>query len=131
MNTNTILAKVYKSSATVIVSAMLLICFIFHWPIMMIGVTLLASLVISSPATILLHVLAWLTQKRKLEGGFIWMLLMAFIPLFALIAAWLCADFVPGKIWFLLLLGIVSGYVGILSHGISIAQFFNADDHEE
>lgn len=131
MDPNTILTKVYKASAAVIVSAMLLICFIFHWPVLMIGITLLASLVLSSPATILLQVLIWLSQRRKLERSFIWMLLMALIPLFALIAAWLFADFVPGKIWFLLLLGIVSGYVGILTHGISVAQFFNSDSREK
>ena len=58
------------------------------------------------------------------------MLLMAFIPLLALLAAWFFADYVPGKTGFLLCLGIVSGYVGVLSHGISVTKFFNAGENE-
>lgn len=57
------------------------------------------------------------------------MLLMASIPPLALTAAWLFADFVPGKVGFVLLLGILSGYAGILYHGISVSQFFNSTQH--
>jgi hypothetical protein len=42
----------------------------------------------------------------------------------------LFAHYVPGKVWFLLPLGMLSGYVGIISHGISVAQLFNSDKNE-
>lgn len=96
----------------------------------MIAIAMLASIVISSPATILLHLVTWLTQKRAMERSFVWMVLFASIPLLSLTAAWLFADYVPGKVWFLLLLGMLSGYGGILSHGISVAQIFNSNQNE-
>jgi hypothetical protein len=130
MDTKKTLSKVYRTSAIVIVSVMLLVCFICNWPLVMIGVVMLASLVISSPATISLHIMMWLSQKGNLEKGFAWMLLLASIPLLSFITAWLFADFVPGKVWFLLLLGMASGYAGILTYGISVSQFFNSNQNE-
>jgi F0F1-type ATP synthase assembly protein I len=96
----------------------------------MISVAMLASAVISSPAAICLHIMMWVSQKSNLEKGFVWMVLMASIPLLSLVIAWLFADYVPGKVWFLLLLGMLSGYVGILSHGLSVAQIFNSSQNE-
>jgi hypothetical protein len=90
----------------------------------------LASIVISSPATISLQVFAWLFKKMRVEKSFMWMLLLASIPLTSLIIAWLFADFVPGKIGFILLLGMLSSYVGILAQGISVSQFFNSTEYE-
>lgn len=58
------------------------------------------------------------------------MLLLALIPPLALISGWLMADFVPGETWVLLLLGIFSGYVGILTHSISVTQFLKSSEHE-
>lgn len=130
MKGNRILTKVYSASATVIISVILLVCLFYKWHFIMIGTALLASIVLSSPATIALHVLLWLSRKIKFEGSFPWMLLMASIPLLSLLVAWLFADYVPGEIDFLLCLGIVSGYVGVLSHGISVTQFFNAGENE-
>ena len=122
--------KVYKSSSMVIMPLMLLICLVFKWPVFMIAVTMIVSIVLSSPATILLHLMMWLTQKRTIERSFAWMFLLASIPLLSFIIAWMFADYVPGKVWFLLLAGMLSGYVGILSHGISVAQLFNSDKNE-
>ena len=96
----------------------------------MIAVALLASIALGSPATFALQILLWLSRKIKLEGSFSWMLLMASIPLFSLLVAWLFADYVPGKTGVLFCLGIVSGYAGILTHGISVAQFLNAYQNE-
>jgi hypothetical protein len=91
---------------------------------------MLASIAISSPATISLHFMTWLSRKINLERGYAWMILFASIPLLSLLAACLFAHYVPGKVWFLLPLGMLSGYVGILSHGISVAQLFNSDKNE-
>lgn len=130
MKENRILTRVYSASAAVIISVILLVCLFYKWHLIMIGAALLVSIVLSSPATLALHVLLWLSRKIKFEGSFPWMLLMATIPLLSLVVAWLFADYVPGEIGFLLCLGIISGYVGVLSHGISVAQFFNPRQNE-
>jgi len=96
----------------------------------MVAVALLASLVISSPAMISLNLFVWLFQKIKLERGFAWMLLLSSIPVLSLCVAWLSADFVPGKTWFILLLGILSGYVGLAANFISVSQFFKSTQYE-
>ena len=131
METQTTLTKVYRSSSLVIMPLILLICLIFKWHWLMIALAMLASIVISSPATISLHLLMWLFKKLNLERSFVWMLLFASIPILSLVVAYLFADFVPGKIWFLLLLGMLSGYVGVLTHAISVAQFFNSYQNEK
>jgi hypothetical protein len=130
MNKQTILSKVYSASSAVIVLVMLASCILFKWSPLMTTLTVLASLVISSPALFSLQILLWLSQRIQLQKGFAWILLLAFIPPLALITGWLMADFVPGETWLLLLLGIFSGYVGILTHGISVTQFFNSGEHE-
>ena len=131
MKTNQILTKVYRASAMVIASVLLLACIIYKWPLLMIAIAMLASIVLSAPAMLSLQLLLWITQKVKLERGFIWMVLMAFIPLLALLVAWLFADYVPGKTGFVMLLGMASGYAAILSYGIPIAQFFKPDGYEK
>ena len=131
MKTNQILTKVYRASAMVIASVLLLACIIYKWPVMMIAIAMLASIVLSAPAMLSLQLLLWITQKVKLERGFIWMVLMAFIPLLALLVARLFADYVPGKTGFVMLLVMASGYSAILSCGISIAQFFKPDGYEK
>lgn len=125
-----ILTKVYRSSSMVIVPTILFLSLICKWPALMIVAAILASIVISSPATVLLHFMMWLSHRTNLQRGFIWMMLFAFIPVMSLVAACLFAAYVPGKVWFLLLLGMLSGYVGILSHGFSIAQLFNSSQDE-
>lgn len=125
-----ILTKVYKSSSLIIVPLIFLLCLVCNWPVLTIALAMLASIVISSPATVSLHLMIWLSQKMKLARSFAWMILFASIPLISLIDAWLFADYVPGKVWFLLLIGMASGYAGILSHGISVAQFFNPTQYE-
>ena len=125
-----ILTKVYRSSSMVNLHVILLLCLICKWHALMIVAAMLASIAISSPATFLLHFMMWLSYKVNLQRSFVWMLLFASIPVMSLVAACLFAAYVPGKVWFLLPLGILSGYVGILSQGFSIAQLFNSKQNE-
>src|SRR5690242_95309 len=106
METNQILTRVYSASAIVIASVLLLACIVYKWPLWMIAIAMLSSIVLSAPAMVSLQLLLWISQNVKLEKSFIWMVLMAFIPLLALLVAWLFADYVPGKTGFLMVLGI-------------------------
>lgn len=130
MNKHTVLSKVYAASTMVIVSIVLLACLLCKWPVFMIMIAVLTSLVAGSPALFSLQILLWLSEKIRLQKAFAWMLLLAAIPPLALVVAWLVADYVPGKIWFLLLLGMAGGYIGMLRHAISVSQFFNPDQYE-
>jgi hypothetical protein len=71
-----------------------------------------------------------LAQKIRIHKGFFWMVLFASIPVTSFITALLFAEFVPGKVWFLLLLGILSGYAGILINGITLSQSFNSSEYD-
>jgi hypothetical protein len=130
MTQTTILSKVYGSSSIVIMTTVLLACLVCRWPLWMIAIALLASMIIGSPSMLSLQLLVWLVRGRSFQKSFAWMLLLASVPPFAFIAAWLFADFVPGKVWLLLLMGMASGYVGILTNGISITQLFNSIQYE-
>jgi hypothetical protein len=131
MKIDNILSKVYRSSAAIIVSAIVLACLIFKWSLVTTVTAVLVSIVISSPPTISLHLLFLLAQKIRLERGLVWVVLLASIPVSSFIVAWLFADFVPGKVWFLLQLCMLSGYAGVLINGISVSQFFNSSDYEK
>lgn len=130
MNIHNILSKVYRSSAAVIVSTIILACLVCKWSLIMTVTAILASIVISSPTTISLHLVFLLTQKIRMEKSFVWMMLFSSIPVSSFIAAQLFADFVPGKVWFLLLLGIASGYAGILTNSVTVSQSFNSTEDE-
>ena len=130
MNKQMVLSRVYSASSAVIVSVMLLCCMVCKWAPLMTATTMLASLIIGSPPLFSLQILLWLSEKLPLQKSFAWILLLAFIPPFALITGWLMADLVPGRPWLLLLLGMFSGYVGILAHGISVGKFFNSNEDE-
>ena len=126
MKIDRILSRVYRSSSMVIVPIVMLTCLLCKWPFVMITIALLASIAICSPAMLSLQILIWMFQKIHVEQAFAWMLLFSFIPLWSFIVAWLLADFVPGKIWFVLLIAMFSGYIGLLKHGISVSQFFKS-----
>lgn len=130
MNKHQILNRVFKKSSIVIVPIVLATCLVFKWPATMLLAAFLAAIVISSPAMISLNLFVWLFQKIKLETGFVWMLLLSSIPVLSLVVAWLSADFVPGKAWFVLLLGMLSGYVGLATNFISVSQFFKSTQYE-
>jgi hypothetical protein len=72
----------------------------------------------------------WLSRKANLERCFAWMVLLASIPMFSLLAVWLFAPYVPGKIWFLVPLVMFSGYVGILTNAFSVVQVLNPIQNE-
>ena len=130
MKIHNLLLKVYRSSAAIIVSTTVLACLVFNWSLAMTITAVFASIVISSPPTISVHLMFLLTQNIRMDKGFVWIMIFASIPVSSFIAALLFADFVPGKVWFLLLLGIGSGYAGILINGISLSQSFNSSNHE-
>jgi hypothetical protein len=130
MNIHSILSKVYRSSAAIIISTIVLACFVCKWSLATTIVAVLASIAISSPSTISLHLLFLLTEKIRVKKGFVWIVLLASIPVSSFIAALLFADYVPGKVWTLLLLGMLSGYAGILMNGISVSETFNSSENE-
>jgi hypothetical protein len=130
MKIHNVLSKVYSLSAVVVISTIILACFVYQWPLQMTIAAILACIVISSPPAISLHLLFLLAQKIRIEKNFVWMVLLASVPVSSFIAAWLSADFFPGKLSFLLLLGMLSGYAGILMNSISVSQFFNSTKHE-
>jgi len=130
MDLNKILSKIYKASSIVIGVIVLSTCILCKWPLITVVIALLASIVISSPALISLQILVWLFQRIKFGWAFLRMPLFSLIPLLSFIVALLFAGFVPGKIWFVLLIGILSGYTGLFKIGISISQFFNSSQNE-
>jgi hypothetical protein len=130
MKIHTILSKVYCSSAAIIVLTIVLACLVCKWPVAMTIAAVLASLVISSPSTVSIHLMFLLAQKIRIRKAFFWMVLFASIPVTSFITALLFAEFVPGKVWFLLLLGILSGYAGILINGITLSQSFNSSEYD-
>jgi hypothetical protein len=130
MKFHRILSKVYSLSTVVVVSIIMLACFVCKWSLLMTASAVLASTIISSPPAISLHLLFLLAQKIRMEKSFVWMVLLASIPVSSLIIGWLFADSVPGKLWFLLLLGMLSGYAAILMNSISVSQSFNSFDNE-
>ena len=100
-------------------------CLLFEWPLGMIALALFTSIVLASPALISLQIVIWLCQGINFENTFMWMLLLSFIPLLSLAAACMFSDFVPGKVWFLLLLGMLSSYIALGKHAVIVSQLFN------
>jgi hypothetical protein len=130
MKSHTILSKVYRSSSAIIISTIVFACLVCKWPLAMTIAAVLASIVISCPSTISLHLMFLLAQKIRIPKAFFWMVLFASIPVTSFITALLFAEFVPGKVWFLLLLGILSGYAGILTNGITLSQSCNSSEYD-
>jgi len=124
MKENRILVKVYTASSIIIVPIVLLTCFLCEWPLLMIIVALFASIIIVSPVLFSLQIVVLLFKRVQFRRSFMWMLLLSLIPLLSLLVAWMFADFVPGKIWFVLLVGMLGSYTGILKNGISVTQLF-------
>jgi hypothetical protein len=119
-----ILLKVYTVSSMLILLIVLFTCLLFGWPFGMIALSLFASMILASPALISLQVVICLCQRINFENTFLWMLLLSFIPLLSLAAAWMFSDFVPGKVWFLLLLGMLGSYVALGIHAVIVSQLF-------
>ena len=107
-------------------SIMVLICFIFKWEPEMTLAVALTCLVISAPAVISLNAICWILRRVQLSLVFAWILLMAIIPLLVVVPAVLLVNALPGDTGFLVVLGMLSAYTGILGHGVSIAQLFKS-----
>jgi len=120
-----ILLKVYKISSLLIVCMVLLTCLLFEWPLSMIVLAVFAATVLASPALISLQIVIWLYHRINFEKTFTWMLLLSFIPLLSLVLASMFADFVPGKVWFILLLGMFGSYIALGKHAVSVSQLFD------
>jgi hypothetical protein len=119
-----ILVKVYTVSSLIILLSVLLNCLLFEWPLGTIALALFTSIVLASPALISLQIVIWLCQRINFENTFMWMLLLSIIPLLSLLTAWMFSDFVPGKIWFVLLLGMLSSYIALVKHAVIVSQLF-------
>jgi len=130
MNNNNLLARIFRSSASVIIPLVLAACMVFNWPLPMMVLAGLASIVISSPATFALHFFLWLSERARFQTAFIWMLLLASIPIGSLVAAKLFAAWVPGRTWLILVLVALSGYLALFVNSLSISQFFNSINYE-
>ena len=126
METQQILGKVYRISSVIIATCLFLICWFFGWETEMIIMVLAYSLVISAPAVISLNAICWVLRRMHLSLAFAWMLLLAMIPLLVLVPAMLLVNALPGDTIFLVLLGMLSAYAGILGNGESIAQLFKS-----
>jgi hypothetical protein len=130
MDNNNLLARNFRTSASVITPVILAACLVCKWPAHMIGLALLACFVISSPSTLALHLFLWLSQRLRFQTGFTWMLLLAAIPIGSLVVAELFAAWVPGRTWIILALVAVSSYLALITNSLAISQIFNSTDHE-
>ena len=127
---NRILISCYGLSTLITVSVTMVLCYLFNWTTPMLAVAMTVSFVISLPFTILLHVLLFMIKKVQLARVFFWIILLAPVPLLAVIPAGLFSELVPGDTWFLVVLGMVAAYTAIFTNGISIAQIFNSSVNE-
>jgi hypothetical protein len=123
---NKVLLHVYRASAVSTGCFVIVACLLLKWHPAAVITALVASLAISAPALVSVQAALWTMKRIRTTRAFLWMLLMASIPLFALVPACLLADAVPGKTWFLVVLGVGSGYIGMLAQGGSIAQLLNS-----
>jgi hypothetical protein len=85
-----------------------------------------ACMVISSAGTLSLQINLWLFQRTRFAVGFMWMLILASIPLISLMVASFSAAFVPGRTWLILLLATMSGYFGLFANSLSVSKLFNS-----
>lgn len=126
MKNDRLLAKVYRTSSLIILAVLLLICVLFHWSAWGMVPVAAASLVIAAPSMIALHLTCWLLRKLEISMQFAWMLLMALLPLLAILPAAMLADEVPGNAWFLSALGLACGYISLLGNGNAIVKTFKS-----
>lgn len=131
MNASRILSKVYWSSSAIISAAMLMACVVFEWDRERTIYTMMASLLLSAPALVSVNTFYWLLKKISLSTGFVWMVMMASVPVMVAIPALVFVNEIPGDSIFLLALGVLSCYAGILGQGNSIARLFESIRHQQ
>lgn len=127
MNKYKVLAKLYLSTNMTITIIVLATCLVFNWNINMMFAALNACFVMSIPAVILVSSIHWILKRIEVEISFAWILLLSFIPLFIVVPAILFVDQLPGDVFYLVVLGVVSSYTGLLGQGISITKLFKSD----
>ena len=131
MNTYRILSRVYWSSSALISAVMLLACVVFEWDRERTIYTMMASLLLGAPSLVSVNTFYWLLKKISISTGFVWMVMMASVPVLVAIPALVFVNEIPGDGVFLLALGVLSCYAGILSQGYSIALLFESIRHQQ
>ena len=125
---NNILLRVYALSAIFISIMMFCLCLLLNWTMQTTVYSIMASLLISTPALVIVNAFWWLIKNITMSLSFVWILMLSCIPLMVAIPAFVLADNLPGDAVFLMVLGMLSCYVGILSHAGSIAVLFKSID---
>ncbi|HEY0354850.1 MAG TPA: hypothetical protein VGC29_01520, partial [Flavisolibacter sp.] len=108
-----------------------LACVVFEWDRERTIYTMMASLLLSAPALVSVNTFYWLLKKISLSTGFVWMVMMASVPVMVAIPALVFVNEIPGDSIFLLALGVLSCYAGILGQGNSIARLFESIRHQQ
>jgi hypothetical protein len=124
MKINFVLAKIYWLASAVASASILVICLLFKWNTSMMLVSMIACLVISAPSVIAVNAMCWLLKRFQLAVSFLWVIILSSIPVLAMIPAFIFCDELPGDVIFLLGLGMISCYAGILRHGQHLTQLF-------
>jgi len=130
MKLNEILLRVYGSANLVVATVLLAVCLWLGYQPRLLLIELSTSALICAPPVVALHFAALLAQRTGLGRAAAWMVLLAAVPLLALVPAHFFAPLVPGNTLVLAALAILSSYAGLLRHGLSIAQLFNTNDHD-
>lgn len=130
MEKHKVLAKIYWSTSIMVMMVIMIICQVFNWGSSMMLTALTACLVMSAPAVIMVNAIHWILKRIVVEVAFAWILLLSSIPLLVAIPAILLADELPGDVSFLIVMGIISSYAGLLGHGLSITKLFKSENNE-
>lgn len=130
MKNEIVLSRIYGRSIGMVGSVFILACIVCNWPLQTTIQAVLACLLIAAPVTICVHFVLWLCGKVHVDTGFAWMLLLAALPPLHLITAKFLAVYVPGQTIFVLVVGLLSAYAAVLSHGPSISQLLKTPTDE-
>lgn len=128
---NKLLLRMYASSTAVITIIIMVACWLLKWPSTLTLMVFFACLVFSFPFVLALHFLFLLASRIRLSAIFFWMVLLAAIPVLVFIPAEFFEPLLPGRLSFLILLGMVSAYVAVVANGKILAHFFNSDEYEK
>jgi hypothetical protein len=130
MEKHKILARIYWSTSILVMMLVMISCLVFNWKSSMMLSALTACLVISAPAVIMVNAIHWILQRVVVETAFAWIILLSSIPLLVIVPAILFADELPGDVFFLVVLGLISSYAGLFGHGLSITKLFKPENNE-
>ena len=128
MKKQVILSKVFWLSNALVISVVLLLCLLYGWDMDSMLYALLVSFTITAPAVLSLQVFFWLKKHVRFQTSVFWMVLLSSIPLLAIVPAYLLREPLPGDLLFLLVLGMIGSYTGIISHAEPIARLIGKDE---